>query len=45
MDCDQRADMLPPLQPPPDLGHREAETEQYLPSDIDKCRKLVLSKI
>jgi len=45
MDCDQRADMPPPLQPPPDSGHREAETEQYLPSDIDKCRKLVSSKI
>jgi hypothetical protein len=41
MDCDQRADMPPP----PDSGHREAETEQYLPSDIDKCRKLVSSKI
>jgi hypothetical protein len=37
--------MPPPLQPPPDSGHREAETEQYLPSDIDKCRKLVSSKI
>src|SRR5215831_21120930 len=35
----------PRLQPPPDSGHREAETEQYLPSDIDKCRKLVSSKI
>jgi len=37
--------MPPPLQPPPDSGHREAETKQYLPSDIDKCRKLVSSKI
>jgi hypothetical protein len=45
MDCDQRADMPPPLQPTPDSGHREAETEQYLPSDIDKCGKLVSSKI
>jgi hypothetical protein len=45
MDCDQRAYMPPPLQPPPDAGDGEAKTEHDLPSDIDKCRRFGSSKI